>query len=246
MTMRQDPTHEPPLIPPAPPTARSDWRRLALLLAFLGVFIVGYAAGLHRDLEWNVLRANVTGWREQARQNLPAAMLLFFAAFVTLTALSLPVSGILSLVGGALFDRWLGTCVVNVSATTGATLAFLTSRYLFHDQVRAKLGHRLRLIDRGVQRDGAFYVFGLRLTPLVPYFLINLGLALTPMRLRTFVFFTWLGMLLPNFLYANAGEAISHIEHPRDALSLEVLGSLALLGVMPLAFRFLVTGLRRV
>jgi uncharacterized membrane protein YdjX (TVP38/TMEM64 family) len=230
---------------PEDASSASGWLRLALLAALIVVLAGAYATGLHRSLDWDALRAHVEDWREQTSRNLLVGIVVFSAAYIGLTTLSLPVSGALSLLCGALFGRWLGLGLVSISATTGAALAFLGSRYLFHDWVRQRFGHRLHAIDRGVRRDGAFYLLFLRLTP-VPFFLVNLGMALTPIRLGTFVFVSWLGMLLPGFLYVNAGSELARIEHPADVLSAEVIVSLALLGLAPLAFRLVFARLRRV
>jgi uncharacterized membrane protein YdjX (TVP38/TMEM64 family) len=241
------PTHHQHDSAPPPSEIRSGrgkWPRLVLLACMLAVLVGGYAAGLHHYLEWDTIHANVEGWREQARQHLPLAVVVVFAAYVSLTALWVPATAMLSFLCGALFDRWLGICLASVSATTGAALAFLISRYLLHDWVRRHFGARLQAIDRGVHRDGAFYLFTLRLTP-VPAPLVNVCLALTPMRLGTFVFVSWLGMLVPHFLFVNAGTELAHIERPADVLSPSVLGSLALLGVMPLVFRLLVMRFKR-
>ena len=123
------------------------------------MFLIGlaavYGAGLYRYLDLDVLHASVEDSREQARRHLVATMTVFFVAYVGLTMLSLPVSGLLSILCGALFDRWLGNGLASLSAAAGAVLAFLSSRYLFHDWVRQRFGHRLEAIDRGVRRDGA-------------------------------------------------------------------------------------------
>jgi uncharacterized membrane protein YdjX (TVP38/TMEM64 family) len=217
---------------------RALWPRLLLLLALPAALAALYASGLLGYLEWDFLRGSVAGWREQAQGNLAVAALLFFTAYVALTLLPMPVAGGLSVLCGALFDRWLGLSLVTLGGTTAATLSFLAGRYLLHDFVRDCVGQRLHLIDRGVRRDGAFYLFTLRVAP-VPFFLVNLGMALTQMRLVTFVCFTWLGLLLPCFFYVNAGSEIARIERPSDALSPPVVVSLVLAGVMPLACRFL-------
>jgi uncharacterized membrane protein YdjX (TVP38/TMEM64 family) len=207
-----------------------------LLLALLAALTGLYASGLHAYLDWSTLRAGVADWREQVQRNLLVAALIYVALYVALTLVSLPIACGLSIVCGALFGRWLGLALASISGTTGATVGFLIGRYLLHDWVRRHLGHRLHAIDRELHRDGAFYLFTLRLVP-IPFSLINLAMALTPMRLSTFVFFTWLGMLLPAFCYVNAGSELARIERPADALSPQVLVSLALVGILPLALR---------
>src|SRR5262249_35106292 len=140
---------------------------------------------------------------------------------------------------GALFDRWLGAVLAVSSATAGASLGFLVSRYLLRDVVRSRFGNRLEALDLGVRRYGGYYLFSLRLTPMVPFFLVNVGMALTPMRLGTFAVVSWAGLLLPSFLYANAGAELARLERPSDALAPEGVVSLSLLGLAPLLLRML-------
>ena len=146
----------------------------------------------------------------------------------------------MTLVAGALFGRWLGTAVVSLASTVGATGAFLMSRYLLRDWVQARFGERLRSINRGVEIEGGFYLFTLRLVPVVPFFVVNLGMGLTPIRVGTYAVVSWAGMLLGTFLYVNAGTALANVDSPSEVLSPKVLSSLALLGVAPLLFRKLV------
>lgn len=223
---------------PAPPGPRrgtwSRWLLLGALALAVGAF---YALGLHRYLSWESVRTHLDAWQAEVGRNLPAAVLVFFLTYVSVTALSLPAATVLSLLGGALFGRWLGTGVVSLASTLGATLAFLLSRYLLRDWVQARFGGRLGPINQGVERDGAYYLLTLRLVPVVPFFLINLGLGLTRMRAGTFALVSWLGMLPATFLYVNAGTALATLDKPANILSPQVLISLALLGVVPLAIR---------
>lgn len=226
---------------PIPPTAatRDGWLRLALLVLALGLLVAFYASGLHRRITWEYVRDHVRHWQQLAQDNLLTALALFFLAYLTCTALSLPISLLLSLVGGALFGRWLGVTVVSLASTSGACLAFLASRYLFRDWVRYQLSSRLVAIDRGIERDGVWYLLMLRMMPVVPFFLINLGLGLTPMRLITFAAVSWLGMLPATFVIVNAGTEIGRIDNPRDVLSPTFLLALTLIGLMPLVLRLL-------
>jgi uncharacterized membrane protein YdjX (TVP38/TMEM64 family) len=212
-----------------------------VIAAGLVLAVVGfYALGLHRYFSWDYIKSHVDAWQAQAQQHLPLVLTMYFLVYVAVTALSLPAAALLTLVAGALFGRWLGTAVVSLASTLGATLAFLSSRYLLRDWVQRRYGERLGPINRGVEQDGAYYLFTLRLVPLVPFFLINLGMGLTPMRVRTFALVSWLGMLLGTFLYVNAGTALATLEEPGDILAPKVLVSLALLGVVPLVIRKLI------
>ncbi len=219
--------------------------RLLLLLA-IGATIAGfYWLGLDQQYDWEYVRSQVKHWQELTEEHLLLAVGIFFVIYVVCTALSLPLALMLSLVGGALFGRWLGLLVVSLASTTGASLAFLGSRYLFRESVRKQFGHRLGPIDRGIERDGAWYLLSLRMAPYVPFFLINLGLGLTPMRLRTFALVSWLGMLPASFVIVNFGRSLSDLEKPSDALSPMFVGSLALIGLLPLVIRLLLRRLVR-
>jgi uncharacterized membrane protein YdjX (TVP38/TMEM64 family) len=126
------------------------------------------------------------------------------------------------------------------AATVGATLAMLTSRYLFRVAVERRWGARLEPLQRGFERDGAYYLFTLRLVFVVPYFLINLGMGLTRIRAGVFAAVSFVAMLPASFVYANAGAAIERVESAKDIVSFEVLASFALIGIVPLAIRKIV------
>jgi uncharacterized membrane protein YdjX (TVP38/TMEM64 family) len=217
-----------------------------LLAAVLVLAIAGfYLLGLDRYLSWEYVRAHLDMFQADVQENLAVAVLAFFGIYVALTALSLPAATVLSLLAGTLFGRWLGTAVVILAATAGASLACLTSRYLFQDFVQRRFGSRIEGIHRGVDRDGAYYLFTLRLVPVFPFFLINLGMGLTRMPVRTFAWVSLVGMLPGTFVYVNAGTALASIDSARGILSPGVLISLALLGIVPLALRKLVQAFRR-
>ncbi len=216
--------------------SRNHWRWF-LFAAIVLLLVLFYALGLHRYVAWETIRANLESWQRQVRANLLVALLVFFLGYTVITALSLPAAAALTMLAGALFGRWLGTGLVSLAATSGATLAFLLSRYLLHDWVQQRFGKRLEPINSGVARDGGYYLFTLRLIPAIPFFLINLGMALTPMRVGTFALVSWAGMLMGTFLYVNAGTALATLDSPSDVLSPGIIASLAALGVVPLLIR---------
>jgi uncharacterized membrane protein YdjX (TVP38/TMEM64 family) len=227
-----------PSLDAAPRRSLARWIFLALVLLVIAGF---YAFGLNEYFQWDHIRANLNDWKAQAAEHLLLALLVYFLIYVAVTALSLPAASLVSLVGGALFGRWLGTAVVSIASTVGATLAFLGSRYLLRDWVQSRFGHRLAALNRGVEKDGAFYLLTLRLVPLFPFWLINLGMGPTPIRVWTYIWVSWVGMLLGTFLYVNAGTELAKLlatrESPKGLLSPTLLGSLVLLGVAPLVVR---------
>ena len=158
----------------------------------------------------------------------------FIAAYIVQTALSLPGAAILSLAAGAVFGAVMGTVYVNIGATIGATLAFLVARYLFHDVIQNKFGTRLEKINTELATKGFNYLLFLRLVPVFPFFLINLGAGLTKLPLRTFFFGTMIGIIPGSFVYCNAGASLASITSMSEVASPRVLGSFALLGLFAL------------
>ena len=169
----------------------------------------------------------------------------YFAVYVAVTALSIPGAAVMTLAAGAIFGLVAGTVIVSFASSLGATLAFLASRYVLRESVQARFGPKLAETDRGVAREGAFYLFTLRLVPLVPFFVINLALGLTAMRATTFYWVSQLGMLAGTVVYVNAGTQLARIESLQGILSPALIGSFVLLGVFPLIARRIVDAVNR-
>ncbi len=208
------------------------------LVAFLVLLVVlFFGFGLQRYLSLSAIKESQTSleaWR--AGQPLMAA-LIFFAIYVAVAALSLPGAAVLTLVAGALFGLGWGTLIVSFASAIGATGAFLASRWLLRDWVQQRFAERLASVNRGVEKDGAFYLFTLRLVPVVPFFVINLAMGLTPIRVWPFYWVSQLGMLAGTIVYVNAGTQLAQIDSLSGVLSPGLLASLVLLGVFPLLAR---------
>ncbi len=180
-------------------------------------------------------------------QHHPAEMVaVFCAVYVLITGFSLPGAALLTLAAGAIFGLLAGVVVVSIASTVGATIAFLSSRFIFRDWVRKRYGAQVSRMDRGVERDGALYLLGLRLIPAVPFFLLNLVMGMTAMRPRTFVWASQLGMLPATLVFVNAGTQIATLTSPADVLSPSILCSLAMLGLFPIAAARVLEWMRRV
>lgn len=164
----------------------------------------------------------------------------FFLTYVTITGLSIPGAAIMTLIAGALFGLVIGTVLVSVASTIGATLAFLGSRYVLRDWVQSKFGERLKAIDDGLAKDGAFYLFTLRLIPVFPFFVINLLMGLTRIRTWTFFWVSQLGMLAGTIVYVNAGTQVSQIESTAGLLSPTLIGSFVVLALFPWTAKVLI------
>lgn len=157
----------------------------------------------------------------------------YFLIYVVVTALSLPGAAVMTLIGGALFGLGTGLLLVSFASTIGATLAFLIARTLLRDWVQQRFADRLQPVNQGVAKDGAFYLFTLRLVPIFPFFVINMVMALTTMRAWTFYWVSQLGMLAGTAVYVNAGTQLAQIESTADILSPGLLLSFVLLGLFP-------------
>ena len=212
-------------------SAGKRWGLLAVLVLAVAAF---FALGLSRYLSLEFIKSQqgqLEAWRAA---NPLVAALTFFGIYIATTALSLPGATILTLTAGAIFGLGWGSLIASFAASIGATLAFLISRVLLRDWVQARFGERLAAINDGVRKDGAFYLFTLRVVPLFPFFLINLAMGLTHIRVLTFYGVSQLGMLLGTIVYVNAGTQLARIDKLADVASPGVLASLALLGLFPL------------
>lgn len=169
----------------------------------------------------------------------------FFILYVAVTGLSIPGAAIMSLVAGALFGVLVGTIIVSFASTIGATLAFLSARFVLRDWVQGKFGERLRAIDEGLEKDGAFYLFTLRLIPVFPFFVINLLMGLTRIKTRTFFWVSQLGMLPATIVFVNAGTQISRIESTSGLLSPTLIASFVALAFFPWAAKAIVALVKR-
>lgn len=157
-----------------------------------------------------------------------------FALYVLAAALSLPGALIMTLAMGAIFGLVTGTILVSFASSIGATLAFLASRYVLRDAVQKRFGDKLKAINDGIEREGAFYLFTLRLVPIFPFFLINLVMGLTPMRARTFYWVSQVGMLAGTVVFVNAGTQLAQLQSLSGIMSPKLLFSFALLGIFPI------------
>jgi len=162
-------------------------------------------------------------------------ILAYGVIYVLATSLSLPGAAVLTLAGGALFGLWTGTLTVSFASTIGATLACIVSRFILRDWVQAKFGGRLKTVNEGIEKEGAFYLFTLRLIPIFPFWLINLVMGLTKMPLRRFYWVSQVGMLPGTIVYVNAGKELAKIESLSGIFSPGLIISFAVLGIFPIA-----------
>jgi uncharacterized membrane protein YdjX (TVP38/TMEM64 family) len=204
----------------------------------LGLFVLGVGCffyfDLGRYLTLTAIRASKDSLKTFTDTHYSQAVFFYIIVYALQTALSLPGAAMLTLMGGFLFGSLLGTVYVNIGATSGATLAFLSARYLFRDFVEKKFGERLSSLQIGFSKNPFNYLLALRLIPLFPFFLVNLASGLTRIPLATYVVGTAIGIIPGSFVYSNAGSQLGTINSLRDIASPHVLGAFVLLGLLSL------------
>lgn len=208
--------------------------KIALVLAIGVAVATFFYFDLGRLLSLQALKDNRDDLLSFTETHSAVAAALFVLAYVVVTGLSLPGAVILTLAGGFLFGALWGTLFVNLGATTGATLAFLASRYLLHDWVERKFGKWLNPVQQGFAQNAFSYLMTLRLIPLFPFFVVNLVSGLTRMKIGTYVAATALGIIPGSFVYAYAGRQLGTINSLKDIASPGVIGALVLLGLLAL------------
>ena len=208
-------------------------KKTVLVIAVLAAAVAFFALDLGRFLSLDYLKQSQAQFATLVQSQPLLVAGSYFSIYVAATALSLPGAAIMTLAGGAIFGLGWGLLIVSFASSIGATLAFLVARFLLRDSIEARFGNRLAEINRGVEKDGAFYLFTLRLIPLVPFFVINLVMGLTQMRAWTFYWVSQLGMLAGTAVFVNAGTQLARIDSLKGILSPALLGSFVLLGVFP-------------
>lgn len=220
-------------------------KKLMLLLVLLAVLVAFFALDLGRFLSLDYIKQRQADFAALYDERPLPFIAGFLVIYVVSVALSFPGATVLTLAAGAIFGLLAGTIIVSFASSIGATLAFLAARYVLRDSVQARFGARLEEVDKGIDKDGAFYLFTLRLVPLVPFFAINLLMGLTRMKAWTFYWVSQLGMLAGTVVYVNAGTQLAKIESSKDILSTGLIVSFVLLGIFPLIAKKLVDTIQR-
>ncbi|HFE32300.1 MAG TPA: pyridine nucleotide-disulfide oxidoreductase, partial [Gammaproteobacteria bacterium] len=219
-------------------------RRTVLLLvaALIAAFFI---LDLGQYLTLDFLKSQHQAFLDYYASHQMLTITIYFMLYILVTALSLPGAAIMTLAGGAIFGLLYGVLIISFASTIGATLAFLISRFLLRDYVQKRFGDKLKAVNDGIERDGDFYLFTLRLIPIFPFFIINLVMGLTPMKARRFYVVSQIGMLPGTIVYVNAGSQLGKLDSLSGILSPSLLLSFALLGLFPLLAKKFVEWLKR-
>ena len=213
---------------------KSTFSRILIVLLIAALVAVFFGFDLGQYLSFDYLKSRQSALASFYADHQMMSMAIYMAIYILVAALSLPGAAVMTLAGGAIFGFWYGLVLVSFASTIGATLAFLVARFLLKDMVQKKFGDRLKTVNHGVEKDGAFYLFTLRLVPVFPFFVINLVMGLTPIRTGVFYAVSQIGMLAGTAVYVNAGTQLAQIDSLSGILSPDLVFSFALLGIFPL------------
>ncbi|WP_218110207.1 TVP38/TMEM64 family protein [Oligoflexus tunisiensis] len=219
--------------------------RISVILLILLLVVAYFFLGLDSYLTLDALKAQLSQFQAFYQEHQLLTVLIYFGIYVVMAALSLPGAAVLTLAGGALFGFGLGLLLVSFASTLGATGAFLVARFLLRDTIQNRYRERLVKFNEGIQKEGAFYLFTLRLVPIFPFFVINLVMGLTPLRASTFYWVSQLGMLPGTMVYVLAGTQLARFQSLAGIVSLEIFVSFALLGIFPLLAKRFITFIKR-
>ncbi len=211
-------------------------RALLVLAGLLAIVIFNYL-GLGQYLTLEYLKESQTRFQELYSANRLLVISSYMGIYILVTALSLPGAAVMTLAGGGLFGFVTGSIVVSFASTIGATLACIVSRFLLQDWVQSRFADRLESINKGIENEGAFYLFTLRLIPVFPFFVINLTMGLTRMPILTYFWVSQLGMLPGTFVFVNAGKELAKIESLSGILSPGLIASFVILGLFPITVK---------
>jgi uncharacterized membrane protein YdjX (TVP38/TMEM64 family) len=216
-------------------------KKLILVAVIAGLVLVFWTFNLGHYLTLSYLKGSADVLKGIYAEHRALVVLVYFLVYVLTTSLSLPGAAVLTLAGGALFGLVVGILVVSFASTLGATLACFVSRFVLRGWVQAKFGDKIAKVDEGIKKEGAFYLFTLRLIPVFPFWMINLVMGLTGIPLRKFYWVSQLGMLPGTVVYVNAGRELAKVQSLGGILSPGLLVSFALIGIFPLTAKKLVS-----
>jgi uncharacterized membrane protein YdjX (TVP38/TMEM64 family) len=211
------------------------FQKLVIGVVLLSAIVAFKVFDIGQYLTLSYIKASQARFALLYAENRLMVILGYAVIYVLATSLSLPGAAVLTLAGGALLGLWIGILTVSFASTIGAALACIVSRFILRDWVQRKVGDKLKTVNDGIEKEGAFYLFTLRLIPIFPFWLINLVMGLTKMPLRRFFWVSQLGMLPGTIVYVNAGKELSKIESLSGILSPELIISFAVLGTFPIA-----------
>ena len=208
-------------------------------LVFFLIIVTGYLIDLNEILSFSTIKDTYQDFQELVSKNYVLYFVIFFILYVIVTAFALPISLLKTLLAGALFGFWPGLILVSFASSIGSTFCFLFSRYALRNYTQVKFSNYLEKVNKGIETDGWLYLLFLRLSPIFPFFIINLVFGLTKMRALEFYLVSQVGMFIGTAIFVNAGVQIGNLNSIEEILTLKVIMSLTLIGIFPLLIKFI-------
>ena len=212
-------------------------KKVAILGAVIGLVVIIKVFHLDQYLTLSYIKESQESFSFLYADHRALVIAGYMMIYILVTSLSLPGATVLTLAGGGLFGFWTGTLIVSFASTIGATLACFVARFLLGDWVQSKVGVRLKAVNEGIEREGAFYLFTMRLIPAIPFWIINLVMGLTKLPLFTFYWVSQIGMLPGTMVYVNAGKELAKVDSLSGILSPGLIISFLLLGLFPIVVK---------
>lgn len=214
-------------------------------LVFFLIIIIGYLIDLDKVLSFSMIKNTYQDIQTLVNKNYTFYFLMFFILYVIVTAFALPISLLKTLLAGALFGFWPGLILVSFASSIGSTFCFLFSRYALRNYTQVKFGKYLEKVNKGIEQDGWLYLLFLRLSPIFPFFIINLVFGLTKMRALEFYLVSQVGMFVGTAIFVNAGVQIGNLNSIEEILTLKVIMSLTLIGIFPILIKLIYKKLKK-
>ncbi len=217
-----------------------------IILIFIFIFISIFFFSDFKDIfTFSYVKENLVSFKLAYEENLLLFILLFSLIYIVSSALSLPIATLLTLISGYIFGLALGTLIVSLCSTVGATIAFLTSKFLFFDFIQKKYKKQLLIINKEFTNEGFLYIFALRLVPIFPFFIVNIVTSLLPIKVHTFFWVSMVGMFPATLVYVNAGNQLSKINSFSDILTFQLFIAFSLIGLLPLTTNFFLKKIKK-
>ena len=214
-------------------------------LVFFLIIIIGYLIDLDKVLSFSMIKNTYQDIQTLVNKNYTFYILMFFILYVIVTAFALPISLLKTLLAGTLFGFWPGLILVSFASSIGSTFCFLFSRYALRNYTQVKFGKYLEKVNKGIEQDGWLYLLFLRLSPIFPFFIINLVFGLTKMRALEFYLVSQVGMFVGTAIFVNAGVQIGNLNSIEEILTLKVIMSLTLIGIFPILIKLIYKKLKK-
>lgn len=211
--------------------------RLSFVIFFAGSVLLGFVVDYDKYFSFEMIKEQKSQLQNLIDMNFYVYYILFFLLYIVVTAFALPFAALKTILAGALFGFFPGIILTSFASSIGSTLCFLMSRFVLRDYIEKKYKKYVKKINDGVKKDGTYYLFFVRLSPIFPFFIINLAFGLTKMKASTFYIVSQIGMLIGTSVFVNAGVQLSKVNSMKDILSLELILSFILIGLVPLIIK---------